>query len=557
MSRSAKVLVAGAAVFVIASVIALFYTISWWARLQNGIQLVNEGCAAEFRGDHEEAVRKLTAALENPLPLSSRSYAYLNRAIARNWESNFGEAIRDFNAALRDNPQLVDAYTGRGLAYQRQGETDKALSDLNRAIRTDPNSRWGYYYRGSIYYSKHEYDRAIADLDEAVRCNPSSPDPLVMRGMCYVEKGDLERALANFDGAIAVDPQNANSYRQRSNLYGRKGDWERSRRDADQARRLMPLSKLDTSKPSQTDVRLLIDEANRAHRARDFDRAIARFNHILTLNITPAQASYVVMRRGNAHLWKNQLDAAYSDSQEALKLDPKNTEAHVYLARVLRAMGKRADAVKECDQAIRINPKEFSAYDLRADIFREEGDIHAALADLNELLRLNPKWTIAYVTRSAIYLGESDLDNAIANCNRLIELEPNSTAAYINRARAYARRGRYLEAKSDFECALKNIKPEQLEWQLNTIAWFYATSPIEKLRDGAKAVSEATQACEASGWQNESTLDTLAAAYAEVGNFDQAIAFEEKAMQMNPGTAERQRMEKRLALYKEHKPYRE
>jgi tetratricopeptide (TPR) repeat protein len=238
-------------------------------------------------------------------------------------------------------------------------------------------------------------------------------------------------------------------------------------------------------------------------------------------------------------------------------LNPKNSAAHVNRGRFLRVSGRRPEAIEECNAALRINPNEYSAYDLRAHIFRDDGNITAALADLETLLRLNPKWTAAYVTRAAIYFHANDLDKSIATCTQLLATNPNAVSAHIFRARAYARKNQSADAKRDFESAVAELKPEDWKYQLAGIAWMHATSPMDELRDGKKAIDEAIRSCEMYGWRDNYSLEALAAGYADVGKFDDAIKYQQQALELKPGIADRKHMEQRLALYKKHEPYRE
>lgn len=546
-----------AATVVLGSVAGIGLAVSWFSRNRQGVALANEGYAAEFRGDHDEAIRKLSSALQQPLLAKQRCAIYLNRGTARNWKSQFQDAIGDFTAALRDNATPAAAYAGRGYAFQHSNQIDKALADFNNAIRLDPNSAYAYYNRALLFYNRHEFDAALTDSDEAVRCNPERADPLILRGLCYLGKNDLDRALASFDGAIAVDPQNATAFAERSKVYTRKGDWDKSNRDTLEAVRLKPGPPRMVSKTTESEYRLLLDQANRDHAAGNYDQAIDQYDRILNGKISNAQASYVVMRRGNSYLSKNDLDRAVRDFDEAIRLNPKNAAAHVARARFLRTSGQRQEAVKECGEAIKINSNEYAAYDLRADIFRDDGNINAALADLETLLRLNPKWTGAYVTEAAIYFHANDLDKAIATCNYLLKISPDAVAAHIFRARAYARKRQYVDAKHDLELAVADLKPQYLKYQLAGIAWIHATSPSDELRDGNKAVTEAIKSCELYSWRDNYSLEALAAAYAEVGKFGQAINYEEQALKLKPGIADRKHMEQRLALYKKHEPFRE
>ena len=90
----------------------------------------------------------------------------------------------------------------------------------------------------------------------------------------------------------------------------------------------------------------------------------------------------------------------------------------------------------------------------------------------------------------------------------------------------------------------------------NDFAWFLATCPDNSQRNGNLAVTYATKACELTQWKDGSFIDTLAAACAEVGDFDTAIKYQKQAMDIHSDYPDRREMEKALELYQERKPYR-
>ncbi len=136
----------------------------------------------------------------------------------------------------------------------------------------------------------------------------------------------------------------------------------------------------------------------------------------------------------------------------------------------------------------------------------------------------------------------------------------------------YFEQGRFDEVKS---LVVKMVEvsqrvwdeghPDMLEFMIG-LARFQATCPVAELRDGAKAVENATKACELTNWKDWEYLDTLAAAYAEAGDFDSAIKWQQKAIDLLPEDEEepserrakrRADFEERLKLYQSGKPYRE
>ena len=90
----------------------------------------------------------------------------------------------------------------------------------------------------------------------------------------------------------------------------------------------------------------------------------------------------------------------------------------------------------------------------------------------------------------------------------------------------------------------------------NNLAWLLATGPQAVHRDGKKAVEYATKACELSEWKSSGNVDTLAAACAEAGDFDNAVKWENQAL-ADPDLKGKDRTDaqSRLKLYQAHKPY--
>jgi tetratricopeptide (TPR) repeat protein len=101
--------------------------------------------------------------------------------------------------------------------------------------------------------------------------------------------------------------------------------------------------------------------------------------------------------------------------------------------------------------------------------------------------------------------------------------------------------------------------PKTLE-AMNSLAWLWATCPEAEFRDGAKAVEYATGACEGTNWENQAYVDTLAAACAEAGDFEAAVKWQEKAIDLLTDEEPPESLagyEERLKLYQSGKPYRE
>ena len=117
--------------------------------------------------------------------------------------------------------------------------------------------------------------------------------------------------------------------------------------------------------------------------------------------------------------------------------------------------------------------------------------------------------------------------------------------------------GEFAEAISYFEAAVR-IDPDRAR-AFRDLAWLRVTCPVAEFRDGAKAIENATKACELTDWKKAGYVGILAAAYAEAGDFDSAIKQQKKAIDLLTEQGEELRgdFEERLELYLSGKPYRE
>jgi tetratricopeptide (TPR) repeat protein len=213
-------------------------------------------------------------------------------------------------------------------------------------------------------------------------------------------------------------------------------------------------------------------------------------------------------------------------------------------------------AIADGDMAIKLDPKDGVAYYNRGNAFYAKREYPQAIADYNEVIRLDPKDTVAYVNRARAWTGLNEHDLAVADLNEAIRIEPNDLASYHARARALVALGHYAHALEDYDRILQKTPDDATA--LVGRAWISATCGDEKVRSGPRAISDATHACILTKWQDPYELGTLAAAYAEAGDFLNAVAWQTRALErFAPNDARIEEHRRRLAFYNERKPWRE
>jgi tetratricopeptide (TPR) repeat protein len=195
-----------------------------------------------------------------------------------------------------------------------------------------------------------------------------------------------------------------------------------------------------------------------------------------------------------------------------------------------------------------------AAYVIRGGIWLEKGENDSAITDFNDAIRLDPKNARAYLGRGMAWDNKSEYPKAVTDYDEALRLDPKFTAAYFNRGISWKSQAKYDKALADYSAAIKLDPKYATAW--NSRAWLTATCPNAKYRDGKQAVVDATKGCGLTGWKNGESLDSLAAAYAETGDFANAVKWQEKAVELAPAMLTGE-LQSRLELYKAHKPYRD
>jgi tetratricopeptide (TPR) repeat protein len=182
------------------------------------------------------------------------------------------------------------------------------------------------------------------------------------------------------------------------------------------------------------------------------------------------------------------------------------------------------------------------------------GDFDKAIADFDQAIRFDPHHANAWFARGVAWQSKGDFVKSLIDFDEAIRLDPNQAAFHANRGVAWHRTGEYDKARADWTEAIR-LDPKNVHAH-RALAWLLATCSDSKLRDGRKAVELATNACELSGGKDALGAVALAAAYAETGDFESAVKWQEESLRLCPED-DKAKWTILLKLYKLRKPYRE
>jgi tetratricopeptide (TPR) repeat protein len=193
--------------------------------------------------------------------------------------------------------------------------------------------------------------------------------------------------------------------------------------------------------------------------------------------------------------------------------------------------------------------------DMQAQEQMQKGDLAGAGRTIELAMRKDPTLWLTYFMRARLLARQRRYELAIEDCNWVLRKYPKFIEAALLRAQANADLGKYAESLKELDYLVR-IRPhvDSYARALSSRAWLLAMCPHPSFRNGRQAVQDAKIACKLTNWTDESTIDSLAAAYAETGDFDSAVRYAEQALTVSGITSVASKMiQRHLASFKEHK----
>ncbi|MFH1614346.1 MAG: tetratricopeptide repeat protein [Planctomycetota bacterium] len=279
-------------------------------------------------------------------------------------------------------------------------------------------------------------------------------------------------------------------------------------------------------------------------------------------------AAEIAATRQYLHYWRDTV----SLFQRILALTPDAAPPiHYNLAVALQSEGKVDEAIIHYNKALQFKPDytKLSAYGenmTRQSIsaahynlgvaFQTKGRLNEAISHYREALKLKPNLAEAYNNLGNIFQSQGKFEQAIIHYRKALKFKPDHVNTHNNLAHIY-----YIQGKFDLAIVhlaeVVRLRPDSAG-ALNDLAWLLATVKDHKIRNPDESIRLARRACELSGYRQPRLLDTLAAAYASAGKFDEAVKTAEEAIALAAALEHNdlaEKIQKRIDLYKIKTPY--
>jgi len=251
------------------------------------------------------------------------------------------------------------------------------------------------------------------------------------------------------------------------------------------------------------------------------------------------------------------IDEAMEEFRGALRVKPDCADAHYNLGLALAGLGRSRQAIEHYQQAVRWKPEDATAHNNLGLALAAVGKGEEAIEHYQEALRLQPEEAALHNNLAIALAAAHRTNEALEHYQQALRLKPDFAPARYNLASILGGLGRTKEAIEHYHELLQR-EPDSLE-ALRNLAWLLATGESVESKDVARAVQLAQRARELSDRENVPCLDTLAAAYAAAGRFDDAVIVAQRAVQLAQASGQAslaKAIGARLELYRAGRPYR-
>ena len=436
------------------------------------------------------------------------------------------EALELLDQASTHDPTLIEAYMLISqLNMLEGGSLDSIVDATTKAIELleddDRERSAALVLRANARRNDQE---KLVDLDEAIKADPENKNAIRLRAGLRLKVGDVEGAITDLEGILLDDPTNAA-------VVGAV------------VTQLLELDRL-------TEARELLTKM---------------------LEAKPSEGLYRM--RASLYRAEENYDAAKSDLDKAIAMSPKDPTSLIQRSMLAIDRDDIKSAKADFREALRIAPVIINAeecIELRLQIALKENRHVDAINDAKLLVEKAPEDTFRRLRLATLYTIDKRPRKAIDLMSEILQDDSENVAVLRSRGDAFLSVGEHGKAIADYESAISslgNVDPStsserdinEASGLYNNLSWVLATSPKDSVRNGGRALELAEKSAELTQYKAPHILSTLAAAYAEKGDFENARKWSNEAVKLATEESHDQldQLKEEADTYQRNEPWRE
>jgi tetratricopeptide (TPR) repeat protein len=356
---------------------------------------------------------------------------------------NLDAAIKDFDQALRLEPDHFWAHYFLAVAHLKQGQPRETIAHLSASLSRQPDFAWIYLLRGYAYGEIGDFADSEADFAEAARRGANDYGFLVNRAVTRMRAGRLDEAAIDLQAAISLKPDQYQAHANLAEIHRRRQAFDEGLAEASRA--------IELSRRVATPYRI---RAQIRLAQNDLKAALDDYNDTVKHGEPGSQAlADDLVERGRLLARLGQNAEALRSYDAALEIDGEQPEIERLRAEALFSLGRGTEAQAALDRYLDVRKLDPEALRLRGLERALHGNAAGAVADYTRSLELDPQSASTRARRGWAYVNSAQL--ALADFDAAIKLEPANGDLYNGRGYARALVGRYREAVVDAEEAVR------------------------------------------------------------------------------------------------------
>jgi tetratricopeptide (TPR) repeat protein len=291
------------------------------------------------------------------------------------------QVLKDAILAL---PTSGQAHYKLGRLYDFQQRWPEAARELQSASNLNPLIGLDHLYAtlARACLAQPDYDCALDAATRRIEANPNNGDAHRALGEIYLQIGEHDQALTELLVALLVNPRDADSFAGVSQIHLRSGRYQEA---ADAARHALDVNPDHASAPFALGSAL-----TRLGRTEEGARALERFAQIRARSLEQEQRDWdlkMTRQEASVSLAKGDDEAAIVALRKAAAYEPDAAATHVTLGRVLKKVGRYAEAIESFKRAAELQATP-EVYRLQAEAYDAAGQPEASQKSLAESQRL-------------------------------------------------------------------------------------------------------------------------------------------------------------------------
>jgi tetratricopeptide (TPR) repeat protein len=349
-------------------------------------------------------------------------YAHNGLGLELARQGRHAEAKAHFAEAVRLAPGFPNGHNNLGQALAGENRLDEALAEFRTALALNPDYPQAHTNLGNALLKARRPQEAVLHFTEAIRVDPDSADARTNLGSALLEASRPAAAIEQLTSAVALRPGSAAAHYDLANALQRVGGLEEA---VEHYRMALALQPATQSVETRNNLGATLVRMGR------LDEAAAEFDQALRIDPRSTQA---LNNLGSLLLQTGRPAAAADKFRDAIRLEPASADAHMNLGNALADMGRLAEAEREQRLAVRLAPESADAHYNLGSTLEQRGRLDEA-AQYNETLRLEgPSPDIHYALGWTLErLGRAR--DAEAQYREVLRLSPGNAEAAARLAR--------------------------------------------------------------------------------------------------------------------------